>query len=317
MEKAKQPELLIGGQAVIEGVMMRGPEYLATAIRRKDGAIEIKREYFLSITKRIKWLGAPFIRGAVSLFEVMRIGYGTLNFSAQRAMLDEDEGKERAPWVNKLEEWAMFAIALVAAFALFVYGPYRLADWLDLGRENFYFNLLAGFLRIVVFVLYVWLIHFMKDVQRLFAYHGAEHKTVHAYEQKKELVPLEVQKFSTLHQRCGTSFMFFVLLIAILFFSLIDMVVMVYWGKPVLGVRIFYHLLLLPVIGGISYELLRFSGKKTDHPLVQLLIFPGMALQRITTQPPDDSQVEIAIVALRAAIGDELTDYPGVRWLNN
>jgi len=309
----------IGGQAVIEGVMMRGPEYLATAIRRKDKTIEIKKVKFNSVTKSYKILGSPIIRGFVSLVEMMIIGIKTLNFSASRAEIDwEDDGKskkEKSDLRKKFEEILGFVIAFGLAFLLFAFLPYQIAEWMKLGKENIYFNLFAGSIRITFFVLYVWLISLMKDVKRLFQYHGAEHKSVYAYENKSDLQIKSVQQFSTLHPRCGTSFMFFVLLISILIFSVVDTIISKYFGAPSVIKRLAYHFMLVPLISGVSYEVLKLSGKNIQHPLVRIMTAPGLALQRITTQQPDDEQVEIATVAMKCALDLDLEEYDNLNFL--
>ena len=312
-------EISVGGQAVIEGVMMRGPEALATAIRRKDGTIELYKQPFTSITTRIKWLGLPIIRGFVNLIEMMKIGISTLTFSASRFELDLqqeeiEKGKEikqRSQTREKTEEFFSFVIAFGLAFLLFGLLPYKLADWVQLSKQDFYFNLFAGSIRIVFFVIYVWLISLMKDVKRLFRYHGAEHKNVNAYERNMDLSIANIQSNTTIHPRCGTSFMFFVLLVSILVFSITDTLVSIYIIKgpvPVL-IRLGYHFLMVPIVSGLSYEVLKFSGKNLSHPLVKLMTVPGMALQRITTQPPDDDMIETALVAMKAALDMDYSDH--------
>ncbi len=321
---AEEKKIQVGGQAVIEGVMMRGPKYLATAIRRRDKRIEVKKEAFESITQEKKFLGIPLVRGFVSLIEMMIIGFKTLNFSASKWEEDwaeeeqEKSGKpvkEKSEQRKKTEEFFSFAFAFVLGFLLFAFLPYKIADWIGLGKENLYFNILAGSIRIVFFVLYVWIISLMKDVKRLFQYHGAEHKSVFAYENKSALDADSVQKFTTLHPRCGTSFMFFVLLISILVFSIIDTIVASIWGSPALLVRLAYHMLLIPLVSGISYEVLKLSGKNINHPLVKLMTAPGLALQRITTQPPDNEQIEVAVVAMKVALEINLDEESNIKIL--
>jgi uncharacterized protein YqhQ len=321
---APKKQIQVGGQAVIEGVMMRGPEYLATAIRRKDKSIEIKKQKFESKTQANKFFGLPIVRGFVSLVEMMIIGIGTLNFSASRAEIDwkeeeEKQGKkpkkEKSKGREKIEEALGYIFAFGLAFLLFAFLPYRIAEWMNLGKENIYFNLFAGAIRIVFFVLYVWIISRMKDVHRLFQYHGAEHKSVFAYENDSDLNPEKVQDFGTLHPRCGTSFMFFVLLISILIFSIIDTIVARIWGSPVFYVRLGYHFLFVPLISGISYEVLKLSGKNMKHPLVKLMTAPGLALQRITTQPPETEQVEVAVIAMKCALEMDISQYNNLTFI--
>lgn len=312
-------EISVGGQAVIEGVMMRGPQKLATAIRRKDGSIELLETPFVSATTKHKGLGIPIVRGFVSLIEMMIIGIKTLTFSASRYELDliEEEkakGKEikqKSKSAAKAEELFSYVFAFGLAFLLFGLLPYKLSDWMRLSKQDLYFNLFAGGIRIVFFVLYIYLISLMKDVKRLFRYHGAEHKNVNAYEHETPLEIAKIQSWTTIHPRCGTSFMFFVLLIGILIFSLLDTLVSAFILHRALPVylRLSYHILLIPLVSGVSYEVLKFSGKNLKHPIVKLMTIPGMALQRITTQPPDDSMVETALVAMKAALDMDISEY--------
>lgn len=311
-------EIQVGGQAVIEGVMMRGPKYCATAIRRKNDNIEILKESFISKTKHHPLYKKPIIRGFVSLIEMMIIGVGTLNFSAQRYEMDFDEPdlkKDKNPILEKISEYATIAFSLLLAFALFAYLPYKIASWINLSKENFLFNLFAGTIRIFFFVLYVFLISKLKDIHRVFEYHGAEHKSVHAYDNEPILNVEKVKPYTTIHPRCGTSFIFFVLLISILIFSIVDTFVSLLWSVPALWLRLTYHLFLMPFISGISYEVLKLSEKKLNHPIVKLLTVPGMALQKITTQEPDEKQIEVAIIALKAALDLDLSEYSNIRFV--
>ncbi|MDI3504273.1 MAG: hypothetical protein PWP64_1209 [Candidatus Cloacimonadota bacterium] len=312
-------EINVGGQAVIEGVMMRGPERLATAVRRKNGDIELKLIPFISLTQRIKIFGIPIIRGFVSLIEMMKIGISTLTFSADRFELDlkaeaeasGEKSKQKSKAAQKTEEIISYIIAFGLAFLLFGLLPYKLADWMQLSKQDFFFNLFAGGIRVVFFVLYVWLISLMKDVKRLFRYHGAEHKNVNAYEHDSSLKVDEIQNYTTIHPRCGTSFMFFVLLVSILIFSITDTLVsqFIIHGTIPVYLRLGYHLLLIPFISGVSYEVLKFSGRNLNHPIVKVLTVPGMALQRITTQAPDDEMVETALVAMKAALDMDYSEH--------
>lgn len=321
-EKEKK-QIQVGGQAVIEGVMMRGPRFLATAIRRKDNSIEIKKQKFESKTQANKFFGLLIVRGFVSLVEMMIIGIGTLNFSASRAELDwqEEEKKPRkkkSKGREKTEEALSYIFAFGLAFLLFAFLPYQIAEWMKLGKENIYFNLFAGAIRIAFFIVYVWIIGRMKDVHRLFQYHGAEHKSVFAYENNSDLQPDKVQEYGTLHPRCGTSFMFFVLLISILIFSIIDTLVAKFilnGNAPNILLRLGYHFLMIPFISGISYEVLKLSGKKMNHPLVKIMTAPGLALQRITTQPPETDQVEIAIIAMKCALEMDISEYNNLTFI--
>jgi len=315
----EKKEIAIGGQAVIEGVMMRGPELLATAIRRKDGTIELKKQPFISITKKIKILGIPILRGFVSLIEMLKIGISTLAFSAERWELDlelDEKAREKQLAAKnsiktKVMDFLNYALAFGLAIVLMGLLPYKISDWLKFSDRDFYFNIVAGIIRILFFLTYVWLISYIKDIKRVFRYHGAEHKNVSAYENNCELQVPRIQQFSTIHPRCGTSFMFLVFMISILVFSITDTLVSIYiLGKPVpFFIRFGYHFLLIPFVSGISYELLKLSAKRTDNFLVKLIITPGMALQRITTQAPDDDMVETGLVAMKAALGIDYSEH--------
>jgi len=318
----KKKQIQVGGQAVIEGVMMRGPQFLATAIRREDKSIEIKKQKFLSKIKQNKFFGFPIIRGFVSIIEMLIIGIRTLSFSASRAQLDwvrkeENKKKEKSKSREKIEEILSYLFAFGLAFVLFAFLPYQLAEWMKLAKENIYFNLFAGLFRILFFVVYVWAISLMKDVHRIFEYHGAEHKSVYAYESNCELTIENIQKFKTPHPRCGTSFIFFVLLISIFIFSIVDTIFAHFFGVPSVFLRLGYHFLMLPFISGISYEVLKLSGKNINHPLVKIMTAPGLALQRITTQPPDDEQIEVAVIAMKCALEMELSEYQNIKFIED
>ena len=315
-----KPEIAVGGQAVIEGVMMRGPRHIATALRKKDGHIVLKKEEFISRTKTNKFFGLPLIRGFVSLIEMLSIGIKTLNFSAEEAIKDEEADKpekKKNVFLDKLYTAFSYIFAFGLAFLLFVFLPYRIAYWIDIEKTSILFNLFAGGIRIIFFVVYIYLISLLKDVHRLFQYHGAEHKSVFAYESNPDFTLGDTKKYRTYHPRCGTSFMLIVLVIAILVFSIFDTILALILGHAIpLGIRIVLHLLLLPFVSGISYEILRFSGKNINHWLVRAFSAPGLALQRITTQEPDDQQLEVAICALHAALDLPIT-YPDVEILND
>ncbi|MDP8226725.1 MAG: DUF1385 domain-containing protein [Candidatus Celaenobacter polaris] len=316
-----KPEIAVGGQAVIEGVMMRGPQYIATALRKKDGHIVLKKQEFISKTKTNKFFGLPLIRGFVSLIEMLSIGIKTLNFSAEEAIKDEEEDKpnkkKKNVFLDKLYTAFSYIFAFGLAFLLFVFLPYRIAYWINIEKTSILFNLIAGCIRIVFFVVYIYLISFLKDVHRLFQYHGAEHKSVFAYEGNPDFTLEDTKKYRTFHPRCGTSFMLIVLVIAILVFSIFDTILALILGHAIpLGIRILLHFLLLPFVSGISYEILRYSGKNINHWLVRTFSAPGLALQRITTQEPDNQQLEVAICALHAALNLPITD-PNVEILND
>jgi uncharacterized protein YqhQ len=291
------PFLPVGGQAVIEGVMMRSPSRMAVAVRRGDGSLGFLERPFASVTKRVRWLGWPVIRGAVSLFEGMGLGITALNFSAEEASRDEAAAPEAKPplW-QQLLQGAVLVLSFALGLLLFVVLPAGVTAALGLhGRIGF--GLVDGFFRLLVFVLYLVLISLWKDMSRVLAYHGAEHKSIHAIESGAPLTPESVMTFSRLHPRCGTSFLFLVVVVSVLVFSVI--------GRPH-GVG--DHLLriaCMPLIAGIAFEFVRLSGKHAGRPLVRGLIWPGLQFQRLTTREPDAAMCEVAIAALERVRNDE------------
>ena len=283
----------VGGQAVLEGVMMRAPRAMAIAVRRPSGEISVKREEVPPLSERFPIVKLPILRGAVALFTSLIMGLKALNFSANEALAEEEEKEE-------LSSWAMggtMAVALGFGILLFFILPLYLTKLLVpvIGQSNIVFNLVDGIIRVAVFLLYIVSISRMSDIQRVFQYHGAEHKTIFAFEAGEELTAATVQKYSRLHPRCGTSFLLIVMLVSILIFSLIPKL-WPFWMKA--GARV----VLLPVIAGVSYEFLKWSAKNDRHPLVRMIIAPGLALQRLTTREPDDSQVEVAIRSVQEAL---------------
>ncbi len=283
----------VGGQAVLEGVMMRAPRAMAIAVRRPSGEISVKREEVPPLSERFPIVKLPILRGAVALFTSLIMGLKALNFSANEALAEEEEKEE-------LSSWAMggtMAVALGFGILLFFILPLYLTKLLVpvIGQSNIVFNLVDGIIRVAVFLLYIVSISRMSDIQRVFQYHGAEHKTIFAFEAGEELTAAAVQKYSRLHPRCGTSFLLIVMLVSIVIFSLIPKL-WPFWMKA--GSRV----VLLPVIAGVSYEFLKWSAKNDRHPLVRMIIAPGLALQRLTTREPDDSQVEVAIRSVQEAL---------------
>ncbi len=291
----------VGGQAVIEGVMMRAPRSVAIAVRRPNGEIVVKKELVVPLSERYPLVKLPIIRGAVALFQSLIIGIKALNFSANESIAEEDQpedGKES----SEISSWAMagtMAVAFGFGIGLFFVMPLYATKWLTqlslISDNNIVFNLVDGVIRVVVFLVYIWGISRMKDIQRVFQYHGAEHKSIFAYEAGEELSVENVRRYSRLHPRCGTSFLLIVMLVSIAVFSLIPKLWPFYLKA---GSRV----VLLPMIAGISYEFLKWSAKNDSNPLVKLIITPGLALQRLTTGEPDDSQLEVAIRSLNEAL---------------
>lgn len=283
-------KLTVGGQAVIEGVMMRGPRLVSTAVREPSGQISVKVDPVSSISDRYLILKKPMLRGVIALGESLVLGLKSLSYSAQKAG-DEDEQLSDKELVMTI----LFSLGL--AILLFVIIPTAAAKYIDASFTNpILLNLLEGGLRLGIFLVYIYGISRMKDIQRVFKYHGAEHKTIHAYEAGVELTVENVQKYSTLHPRCGTAFLLIVMVVSIIMFAFL--------GWPDLWLRILSRVILLPVVAGISYEIIRFAGK-SQNPLVHIAILPGLWLQKITTSQPDDDMVEVAIQALEAVLVED------------
>lgn len=291
----------VGGQAVIEGVMMRAPRSVAIAVRRPNGEIVVKKELAIPLSERFPVVKLPILRGAVALFTSLVIGIRALNFSANEAMTDEEREKDGdKSGGGEMSSWVMagtMAVAFGFGIGLFFLLPLYLTKLLVpvIGDNNVIFNLVDGVIRVAVFLLYIWGISRMEDIRRVFQYHGAEHKSIFAFEAGEELTIENVRRYSRLHPRCGTSFLLIVMLVSIAVFSLIPKLWPFYLKA---GARI----VLLPMIAGISYEFLKWSAKHDTHPLVGAVIAPGLALQRLTTGEPDDSQLEVAIRSLNEAL---------------
>lgn len=281
----------VGGQAVIEGVMMRGKTHVAVAVRQPDGEINVDVRPVNSIADRYPILKKPFLRGVVSLVESLVMGMKALSYSAQVSG-EEDE---------KLDSKDMaltIAVSAGLAILLFIIIPtWSMRFITDFTQDHMALNLAEGVLRMAIFLAYIAAISSMHDIQRVFQYHGAEHKTIYTYEAGLPLKVENVRPFSTLHPRCGTNFLMIVMLISMFIFTFL--------GWPNLVERIASRILLMPVIAGVSYELIRYAGAHTDNPLVRVAITPGLLLQKLTTRQPDDDQIEVAIASLKAVVPPE------------
>lgn len=280
----------VGGQAVIEGVMMRGPEVIATAVREPSGNITIQQERLSSIADRYPILKKPMIRGVISLGESLIYGLKALSFSAQAAGEEEET-------LSTKEIALTMIFSLGLAILLFVIIPTYAAKYIHSAvTDSRILNTFEGILRLVIFFLYIWGISLMKDIQRVFQYHGAEHKTIHAYEAGEELTVENIRKYSRLHPRCGTNFLLIVMVVSIIMFAFL--------GWPDLWLRILSRVVLLPVVAGIAYEIIRFAGRSKAR-WVACAITPGLWLQQLTTREPSDDQIEVAIAALNAVRPDQ------------
>ena len=281
----------VGGQAVIEGVMMQNGERIALAVRRQsDGEIRVRS---IPARARFKRLGKiPFLRGTFRLYDMLSLGIRALNLSAQLAFPEDEQ-------LGRTGSFFTFAIAIVFAIGVFILAPLYATNAFESLRTGnaIVFNLVEGLIRLTVLFLYLLVISRMKDIRRVFQYHGAEHKVVYTYEADEELTVENARKHTRLHPRCGTAFLMIVFVIAILVFSLV--------GNPVIWLKTLSRLALLPVVAGISYEALRFSGRTFDRWWVRLLAQPGLWLQRLTTAEPTDDMIEVAIASLERALGTE------------
>ncbi|MGL5356399.1 MAG: DUF1385 domain-containing protein [Cetobacterium sp.] len=285
----------VGGQAVIEGVMMRNANLLATAVRKPNGEIVYKKT---TISKsRNKLSTIPFLRGAITLFDSLVLGVKELTFSANQAEVEEEQ-------LSQKEAVMTTVVSLALGIGLFIVFPSIISSFLF--KDNkLYSNLSEAGLRLSFFVLYIFLISFSKDIQRVFQYHGAEHKSIYAYENKLDLTSENAKNFTTLHPRCGTSFLLIVMFIAIIVFTSLDFILPPpsnFTAK--LLTKVILRILFMPLIAGISYELQRYTSNHLDNWFVKLIAAPGMALQKITTKEPDLDQLEVAIVAIKVVLNE-------------
>lgn len=286
----KKEKTYVGGQAVIEGVMMRGPEYIATAVRTPSGEITIKKDPVHSLGEKYPILKKPFIRGTIALGESLVYGMKSLSYSAQAA------GEEEEKLTTKQMAVTMTFSAVLAIIFFLVIPTYGAKFIPGVAESTVRLNIVEGILRLAIFLLYIWGISLTSDIRRVFEYHGAEHKTIWTYEAGEALTVENVKKHSRLHPRCGTNFLLIVMVVSIFVFAFL--------GWPNLIERIISRIILMPVVAGISYELIRLAGR-TENPVIQTLVKPGLWLQYLTTREPHADQIEVAIQALEAAKPEE------------
>jgi len=299
LEPGVVPSFSVGGQAVIEGVMMRSPSAVATAVRKADGRIAITQRPFRGIASKYKFLNIPIVRGGINLIETLVLGMQALNYSADQAMEDETGKPRRAEkpaWQQQLGMAATMVVAFGLGLGFFFYLPLLLTEWTGV-KGGVTFNLVDGAFRVVFFLAYLYGISLWKEMKRVFQYHGAEHKSIFVFEAGLPLEPEMSRRFTTLHPRCGTSFLLLVMLTSIVVFSFL--------GKPeTIGDRL-ERLAFVPVIAGIAYELIKLSGKQACQRWMMPIILPGLWLQKITTKEPSLDQVEVAMAAIRACLAYE------------
>src|SRR6188472_405442 len=283
----------VGGQAVLEGVMMRGPGNWAVAVRKPSGEIAQVSRPIDSAMARHRFFRLPVVRGVMALGESLAIGFRALAISANYASQEEGEEGEVETELSRGALIFAFAIAIGFALMLFKVTPALIASWLPIDTTG-WFVLVEGLIRVSLFIGYLLIISLLPDLRRVFEYHAAEHKVINAYEAGEELVPERVQRFSLIHPRCGTAFLLWVMVIAIFVFAFL--------GRPSLPWLIGSRILLLPVIAGLAYELIRFAGKHTDNRVLMALLAPGLWLQRLTTRQPSLDQLEVSISALKEVL---------------
>jgi uncharacterized protein YqhQ len=286
----------IGGQAVLEGVMMRGPRNWAVAVRTPTGDIAHVARTIDPLAARHWSLRLPIVRGVVALGESLTIGFRALGVSAGYAAQEEEEGYEEPAEIGR---WALafaFLVAIGFAVMMFKVGPALLADLLPISNGN-WFVLVEGLIRVAVFIAYLTLLSFIPSLRRVFEYHAAEHKAINAYEAGEDLTPEIAQRYSLIHPRCGTAFLLWVMVVGVFVYALL--------GRPVWYWLIISRIALLPVIAGVAYELIRFAGKHSDNRVLMTLLAPGLWLQRLTTREPTLDQLEVSIRALREVLAHE------------
>jgi uncharacterized protein YqhQ len=299
-----EKRLQVGGQAVIEGVMMRSPAGIATAVRTKGGRIVVRTEPFVSLTGRNRFFGLPVIRGAVALIETFVVALKALAFSADEAAAREgeesgDEGAERKGGGVTWQMALSMAGAVVLGMALFFYVPLLLTELL--GIENgILFNLIDGVFRLTIIFIYIWAITRWKEMQRIFEYHGAEHKAIFTFEEGVEVTPENAIRYQRLHPRCSTSFLLIVVLVSVVVFT--------FTGRPDSVAERFFRLTMIPLIGGLSYEILKASSRPAFRRYFGFVYWPGMMMQKLTTREPSEDQIEVAIAALNASLADNLVE---------
>ena len=277
-------QISLGGQALIEGVMMKTATEVSAAARKPSGKIITTKRKHVSLTQKYKILNLPFIRGILMLAEMLVIGIKMLNWSADQQAVKKDE--HLGPW----ETGITLIVSLALTIVLFVLAPYWASAYFVETRGTT-FNLIDGLFRIGIFIGYVWFIGLFKDVKRMYEYHGAEHMSVHCHEAGKKLIVKNVRRYSPVHPRCGTSLLMFVIVISILLFSLIK--------DPRWYVNVPVRIVLIPVVAGISYELLKLSARFQKNIILKIVMLPGLLVQKITTRKPDNKQIEVAIAALK------------------
>ena len=296
MKSDVKKNIPVGGQAVTDGVMMRSPNWYSVAIRKQSGEVDVKLFPIISIVKKYPIAKAPLIRGIVAFIENLILGFKTLVYSVDQMSIAE--GGEEVK-ISGFQMTVSIVIALILAIGIFFVLPTYLGKFVYKFISNvFLYNLIEGLIRFAILLLYVIFVSLLKDIRTLFEYHGAEHKTIHAYEAGDELTYENANKYSTLHMRCGTAFLMIVVFISILIFSIL--------GEQTLIQRVIYRIVLIPLIIGISYEFIKLAGKFPGSKILKIVSIPGLLFQKLTTRNPSEEQLEVVIVALEKVINREI-----------
>jgi uncharacterized protein YqhQ len=292
----RRKPIRVGGQAVIEGVMMRSPNSMAVAVRKPNGEIVVKQEGLNFFSEKHLFFKFPLVRGVITLLSALVLGIRALNFSANQALSEGEGEKDPSSWTMNIT----FVVALCFGIFLFFLIPLFLTKWMRfaipmLSESGLLFNLVDGAIRLMIFLAYLWAISFFKEIRRVFEYHGAEHKSIFAFESGEELMIDRVKGFSYLHPRCGTSFLLVVMVVSILVFALIP-------HHLPFGYKVASRVVFIPLIAGLSYEIIRFADQKRESRGIQYFIKPGLWLQRLTAREPSEAQIEVALRALQAVL---------------
>jgi uncharacterized protein YqhQ len=296
VSEKREKSIRVGGQAVIEGVMMRSPKSMAVAVRRPNGEIVVKQEALKFFSEKTLLFKIPLVRGILVLLSALILGIQSLNFSLNQAMSDSEKEKDPSPWTIGLT----FTLSLCFAIFLFFLVPLLLTKWLRfaipmVSESGLVFNLVDGTIRLIIFLAYLWLLSFFGEIQRVFQYHGAEHKSIFAFEAGEALMIDRVKGFPVLHPRCGTSFLLIVMVVSVFVFALIP-------HHVSFGLKVVSRVVLIPFIAGVSYEIIRLADQKRKNRCIQYFIKPGLWLQRLTAREPDEDQIEVALRALQAVL---------------
>jgi len=292
----RRKPIRVGGQAVIEGVMMRSPNSMAVAVRKPNGEIVVKQEGLHFFSEKHLFFKFPLVRGVITLLSALVLGIRALNFSANQALSEGEVEKDPSSWTMNIT----FVVALCFGIFLFFLIPLFLTKWMRfaipmLSESGLLFNLVDGVIRLMIFLAYLWAISFFREIRRVFEYHGAEHKSIFAFESGEELMIDRVKTFSYLHPRCGTSFLLVVMVVSILVFALIP-------HHLPFGYKVASRVVFIPLIAGLSYEIIRFADQKRESRGIQYFIQPGLWLQRLTAREPSEAQIEVALRALQAVL---------------